>query len=172
MPDPAATDEHGRPGARLFPNLFAPLAVGSVTFKNRILVTGHMTMTVADGAPDARQLAYHQARARGGAAAIVMAAAAVHATALRGTAAIDASRDACIPGYARAAEACGRHGCPVIGQLFHPGREMTFAADGSRLASYAPSAVPSERFHSLPRGHARKAHQGSGRGLRRRRGAA
>ncbi|MHA1153598.1 MAG: hypothetical protein ACTSQ7_13215 [Alphaproteobacteria bacterium] len=66
MPDPAAIDEHGPLGAGLFPNLFTPLAVGSVTFKNRILVTGHMTMMVADGAPDDRQVAYHEACARGG----------------------------------------------------------------------------------------------------------
>jgi 2,4-dienoyl-CoA reductase-like NADH-dependent reductase (Old Yellow Enzyme family) len=139
------------PGARLFPHLFTPLSLGGVTFKNRVFVTGHMTMMVSDGVPNARQAAYHRARARGGVALIVMEAAAVHATALRGGRVIDASRDACIPGYARIAETCADYGCPVIGQLFHPGREMTFAADGSRLATYAPSPVRNERFHVVPR---------------------
>jgi 2,4-dienoyl-CoA reductase-like NADH-dependent reductase (Old Yellow Enzyme family)/pyruvate/2-oxoglutarate dehydrogenase complex dihydrolipoamide dehydrogenase (E3) component len=143
----AATDS----GVAQFPNLFSPLAVGPLTLKNRIFVTGHMTMMVTGGVPSEAQAAYYAARARGGVAMIVTEAAAVHETGLRGGKVISAIDDACIPGYARIVEACADYGCPVLGQLFHPGREMTTAPDGSLLAAYAPSAVRSDRFHVVPR---------------------
>jgi 2,4-dienoyl-CoA reductase-like NADH-dependent reductase (Old Yellow Enzyme family) len=76
----AATDS----GVAQFPNLFSPLAVGPLTLKNRIFVTGHMTMMVTGGVPSEAQAAYYAARARGGVAMIVTEAAAVHETGLRG----------------------------------------------------------------------------------------
>ncbi|MDP6069748.1 MAG: FAD-dependent oxidoreductase [Alphaproteobacteria bacterium] len=135
----------------VFPNLFSAFDLGRYRFRNRIFVTGHMTMMVTGGVPNDQQVAYYKERARGGVGLIVMEAAAVHKTALRGGSVIDASDDACIPGYSLVAEACAEYDCPVIAQLFHPGREMTLAPDGSRLVAYAPSAVPNERFRVMPR---------------------
>lgn len=116
-----------------------------------MFISGHMTMMVTDGAPDAQQAAYYSARAEGGVGLIVTEAAAVHPSGLRSGKVIDASTDACIGGYAGLVEACAPHGVPLIGQLFHPGREMARAADGSRMVSFGPSAVPSERRKSIPR---------------------
>ena len=98
-------DPIGAEQASRFPRLFSPLAVGPLTLKNRIFVTGHMTMMVTGGVPSEAQAAYYAARARGGVAMIVTEAAAVHETGLRGGSVLSAAGDACIPGYARIVEA-------------------------------------------------------------------
>ena len=132
-----------------FPHLFSPLTVGGVTLKNRILSTGHMTLMVDDGRPSEQLALYHEARAAGGAGLIVTEAAAVHPS--TAPMHITAFRDDCIPGYRRIAEACHAHDCPVFGQLGHGGRQTYGSGDGSLAVAYAPSALPGERFHVMPR---------------------
>jgi len=134
-----------------FPNLLAPLTIRGCRLKNRIFSTGHMTTLVAGGAPSEDLAAYHEARAAGGAALVIVEVAVVHPTGIFTTHTIDATSDACIPGYRRVAAAVHAHGCKVFGQLFHPGREIIESLDGSTPVSYAPSAVPNERFHVMPR---------------------
>jgi len=55
----------------MFDRLFAPIAIGPVTVRNRILSTGHATGYAEDGQPGDRELAYNVAKARGGAGLIV-----------------------------------------------------------------------------------------------------
>ncbi len=135
----------------MFPNLFSPLSVGSVTFRNRIFSTGHMTTLVNGYAPNDELAAYHEARARGGAALVIVEVASVHPSAVYTSHTIMADSDACIPGYRNIAKSVHRHDCRVFGQLFHPGRENFESIDGSAPVAYAPSAVPNERFHIMPR---------------------
>ena len=132
-----------------YPNLFSPLQVGPATFRNRIFSTGHMTCLLDDYLPDDRFVAYHEARAKGGAALIVTEAAAVHWTS--GTRNLDASKDACIPGYKRTAEAVHRHGCAIFGQLGHGGIYAATTADGSLGVAHGPSQVTTERSHTVSR---------------------
>src|SRR5262249_33087741 len=54
-------------------------------------------------------------------------------------------------GFSRIVEACAPHGCHTIGQLFHPGREVRRASDGSWPVTYSASAVANDRFHRVPR---------------------
>lgn len=131
--------------------LFSPLELRGTVLKNRILSTGHMTVMLKDGVPTDRMVAYHEARARGGAGLIVLEAARAHPSGDSGRPAIRAYDDSCIPGYRRIVEACHPHGCKVFGQLTHPGREMGLAADGTQSLAFAPSSVPNERFHVMPR---------------------
>lgn len=131
--------------------LFSPLRLGGHVIKNRIFSTGHMTVMLRDGLPTDAMVAYHEARAKGGAGLIIIEAARAHATGDSGRPAIRAYDDACIPGYRRIADACHAYDCKVFGQLTHPGREMTLAADGTLAVALAPSAVPNERFHTMPR---------------------
>ena len=133
-----------------FPHLFSPLTMRGVTLKNRIFSTGHMTTLVNDGEPNDALVAYHEARAAGGAGLIIVEVATVHESAVFTTHTIMATSDACIPGYRKIAEACHAHGCKVFGQLFHPGRELIESLDGSAPVSFAPSATPNERFHVMP----------------------
>ena len=62
-----------------------------------------------------------------------------------------ADTDDCIAGYRRLAETVHAHGTVLFGQLFHDGREMMESQDGSLSVALAPSAVPTERFHVMPR---------------------
>lgn len=110
-----------------------------------------MTVMLENGFPSDAMVAYHQARAEGGAGLIILEAARAHISGDSGRPAIRAYDDACIPGYRRIAQACHPHGCKVFAQLSHPGREMTLAADGTHAAAVAPSAIPNERFHVMPR---------------------
>jgi mycofactocin system FadH/OYE family oxidoreductase 2 len=132
-----------------FPHLFLPLEVGPLTLRNRIFSTGHMTMMVADGNPTDDMVAYHAARAAGGAGLIVTEAAAVHHSTTQMY--VMAFRDDCITPYRKIAEACHAHGCPVFGQLSHGGRQIYDSADGTAAVAYAPSSLPGERFHTMPR---------------------
>ncbi|WP_119460130.1 FAD-dependent oxidoreductase [Rhodospirillaceae bacterium SYSU D60014] len=133
-----------------FPHLFSPLQVGSVTLKNRIFSTGHDTTMPTDGLINDRLVAYHRARAEGGAGLIVVQVAGVHESARYSSHVLMATSDDCIPGYRRVAETCHEVGCKVFGQAFHPGREIMESQDGSAPVAYAPSAVPNERFHVMP----------------------
>ncbi|MFI2410365.1 FAD-dependent oxidoreductase [Streptomyces sp. NPDC018947] len=134
-----------------FPHLFSPLRIGGVTVPNRILSSGHDTVLAEDGAVTDDLIAYHEARAAGGAGLIVLQVSGVHESARYTTHVLMATDDACVPGYARLAEAVHRHGAKVFGQLFHPGREILESKDGTAPVAWAPSATPSERFHVMPR---------------------
>ncbi|MEM9667431.1 MAG: FAD-dependent oxidoreductase [Pseudomonadota bacterium] len=103
-------------------NLFEPITLGSVELKNRIVSTGHETFLDRGGLIDDELVAYHEARARGGAGLIITEVASVHVTARPEDKYLLAHTDDCIPGYARLAEAVHAHGAKLFAQLFHPGR--------------------------------------------------
>ncbi len=134
-----------------FPNLFSPLRIGGITLKNRIVSTGHETAMADAGGISEAMLAYHEARARGGAGLIVAEVALVDDAAVFVSHPIKVTSDDCIPRYRRLAEVVQRHDCRLFGQLFHPGREIIDSLDGSAPVSFAPSAVPNERFHVMPK---------------------
>lgn len=134
-----------------FPHLFSPLQIGGVTLKNRVVSSGHDTVMAHDGRVTDQLVAYHEARAAGGAGLIVVQVAGVHPTAKYTYHVLMADTDACIPGYQRLAEVAHAHGCAMFGQIFHGGREVMESQDGSLPVSLAPSAVPTERFHVMPR---------------------
>lgn len=136
----------------MFPRLFSPLTIGGVTLKNRIVSSGHDTVMADDGQVTDRLVAYHEARARGGAGLIVLQVAGVHETARYTSHVLMATDDSCVPGYAALASAVKPHGTVLFGQLFHPGREvMDLTGDGTLTVAVAPSAVPTERFRVMPR---------------------
>ena len=134
-----------------FPHLFAPLVIRDVELKNRICSTGHDTCLPTDGLPNDALVAYHAARARGGAGLIIVQVAGIHESARYTSHILMASNDDCIPGYRRIADACHQHECKVFGQLFHPGREIMESQDGSIPVAYSAATTPNERFHVMPR---------------------
>jgi 2,4-dienoyl-CoA reductase-like NADH-dependent reductase (Old Yellow Enzyme family) len=134
-----------------FPHLFSELRVGSVVLKNRIVSPGHDTAMAEDGRVSDRLVAYQQRRAEGGVGLIVLQAAGVHDSARYTSHVLMAHDDSCIPGYAKVGRAVKAYGCRIFGQLFHPGREVMESLDGSAPVALAPSAVPNERFHVMPR---------------------
>jgi 2,4-dienoyl-CoA reductase-like NADH-dependent reductase (Old Yellow Enzyme family)/thioredoxin reductase len=129
--------------------LFSPLALGPVTIPNRVVSTSHQTSLVHDHLPTDDLIAYHQARAAGGAGLIVIEATACHPTGLLTAHTIGGYLPQIVPVFARLAEAVHEHGTRLFCQLFHGGREII--AVGPRPPAVAPSAVPSWRFKTEPR---------------------
>jgi 2,4-dienoyl-CoA reductase-like NADH-dependent reductase (Old Yellow Enzyme family)/thioredoxin reductase len=134
-----------------YPRLFTPLKIGPCTIKNRIVSSGHDTVMIEHGEITDQLVAYHEARAAGGTGLIIMQVAGVHHTARYTAHVLMAIDDTCIPGYRRVAETVHAFGTKLFGQLFHPGREVMESQDGSSPVALAPSAVPNERFHVMPR---------------------
>lgn len=134
-----------------FPQLFSPLTLRRTEIRNRILSTGHQTYLAAGGLPSDDMVAYHEARARGGAGLIIIEAARFHETALSESPELIVRSDDCIPGYRRLATAVHRHGAKIFGQLSHSGRLSKRMSGGLRGVAYAPSPVPDNRFHTMPR---------------------
>jgi 2,4-dienoyl-CoA reductase-like NADH-dependent reductase (Old Yellow Enzyme family) len=134
-----------------FTHLFQPLRIRGCTLKNRIMSSGHDTTLPVDGTVNAALVAYQEARARGGVGLIVLQVSGVHETARYTNHVLMATDDASIPGYRSVAEAVHRFGTVLFAQLFHPGREIAEADGGLLSVAYAPSSVPNERFHVMPR---------------------
>ncbi len=134
-----------------YPHLFSPFKVGNLELKNRILSTGHETHLNHKGIIGDAMVAYHEARARGGAGLIMTEVALVHPGAVFVADPIRVDTDDCIPGYKRLADTLHGYDCGLIAQLFHPGREIVASEDGTAPVSYSASATPNERFHVVPR---------------------
>ena len=131
-----------------FPHLFSPIRIGGMELRNRIVSTGHETHLNEKGRIGDRIVAYHEARARGGAGLIVTEVALVHPSAVFVADPIRVDTDDCIPGYRRLAETIHGHECGLIAQLFHPGREMLASEDGTAPVSYSASPAPNRRRSS------------------------
>ena len=134
-----------------FKTLFSPLRLRQCEIRNRILSTGHQTYLAKNGLPSENMVAYHEARARGGAGLIIVEAARFHKSALSDSLELIVANDDCIEGYRKIADAVHRHGGKVFGQLSHSGRLSRRMRGGLRDVAYAPSAVPDNRFHTMPR---------------------
>lgn len=132
------------------PHLLSSIELGGRTIKNRIVSTGHHTY-LADVEPGDALIAYHEARAKGGAGLIISEIIAVHETAGFSKDLLCATERASIPAFRNLAKTCQKHGALVFGQLFHPGREILSATAGMLPVAYAPSTVPNERFHIMPK---------------------
>ena len=134
-----------------FPLLFSPLRLRNLEIRNRVLSTGHQTFLARDGLPGEDLIAYHEARARGGAGLIIVESARFHASAFTDYPELIVTDDRCIPAYRALADSVHRHGARIFGQLSHAGRVSKRVRGGLRDIAFAPSAVPDNRFHTMPR---------------------
>ena len=132
-----------------YPHLLSPVGLGPVTLRNRVISTSHQTGLVHDHLPTAELEAYHEARARGGAAAVFLEATAVHASGLLTAHTIGGFRPEIVDAYRRLADRVHAHGARLFVQLFHGGREQI--SSSPKAPAVAPSAVPSLRFKCEPR---------------------
>ena len=134
-----------------FPRLFTPLRLRNTEIRNRILSTGHQTYLAEGGLPGEDFVAYHEARARGGAGLIIVEAARFHATGFTDSPELIVASDDCIPGLRNLAGSVHRHGAKIFGQISHSGRVTRRLSGGLRGVAYAPSVIPDQRFHTMPR---------------------
>lgn len=130
-----------------FPKLLSPLQIGNVTLRNRIVSTGHGTRLCAGRIASEALIAYHEARARGGAGLIVTEAAMIDEEGVYSESHLVVDSDAVIPSLTRLATAVHAHGTRIFGQVFHLGLEQMSELDGRRAAAFGPSGGVSERFH-------------------------
>ena len=134
-----------------FPALFSPINIGGVMLKNRV-VMAPMAVNYArlDGEVSERQIAYYQARARGGAGLIIVEAACIDAPAGRegfGQILIDHPRY--LRGLSQLADSIKSCGSRAFIQLFHAGRQAHTIITG--VQPVAPSAVACATVKDVPR---------------------
>ena len=134
-----------------FPRLFTPLRLRNTEIRNRILSTGHQTYLAKGGLPGEDFVAYHEARARGGAGLIIVEAARFHSTGFTDSPELIVAGDDCIPGLRNLVGSVHRHGAKIFGQISHSGRVTKRISGGLRGVAYAPSVIPDQRFHTMPR---------------------
>lgn len=132
-----------------FPHLLSPLSVGPRTVRNRIFVSAHVPRLAEDNKPTDRYVAYHRARARGGAGLQITGAQGVHPTGTLGTPySLHNLDESVVPGYRRLADAVHEEGGLILAQLAHSGATIRNSAPGRPL--WAPSAVQSEIARETP----------------------
>jgi 2,4-dienoyl-CoA reductase-like NADH-dependent reductase (Old Yellow Enzyme family)/thioredoxin reductase len=121
-----------------YPHLFAPLAIGSLTVKNRLLMSA-MSINFGvdqDGFATEQLTAYFEARARGGVGAMLVGGGAVHPTGIELPDLPKLWDDACIPSLARMVEAMRPYDVRFGVQLMHGGRQSYHDQ------KVAPSPIP------------------------------
>jgi len=131
--------------------LWEPLQVGSVTLKNRVVVTAHALQYAVDNLMTQQSVDYYEERAKGGAGLILTEAQAVLPNS-RGLAprTHQGWDPAVIPVYERLAEAVHRHGAKVFIDLSHFGVEdhSSMFLDNWR-ALWSASGVPSFTYNEI-----------------------
>ena len=130
-------------------SLLSPLRLGPVELQNRIVSTAHQTTLVRDHLPTDDFVAYHEARARGGAGLIVLEATAPHPSGILTAHELAGYLPEIASAYRRVGNAVHPHGTRLFVQLLHGGREQI--AGPPRAPALAPSAIPSQRFRVTPR---------------------
>lgn len=133
-----------------FSGLFTPHEIRGREIRNRIFSSAHQTILAQNGAPGDDMAAYHEARAKGGTGLIIMESSRPYSDDVSASYYLDASTDACIPGYRLVADAVHKHGTLLFGQINHGGR-IAYTHEGMHMVAHAPSMVPDHRFHCMPR---------------------
>lgn len=124
-----------------------PIRIGSVELKNRVVRPAHGTMYGNRGGTGRMSdvlVAYHEARARGGAALSVIEVGSVHPSS---PLSIDLWDETVESGYRKLVERISPHGMKLFQQLWHGGHQAA-PRDGS--PPWAPSAVPSVEVGIVP----------------------
>src|SRR5215468_9090018 len=130
-----------------FRHLFTPLRLGPLVLKNRIFSTAHAEAMAEDGRPGVRLAAYHEAKARGGAALVMIGGStSVHPSSPASAWNMLANHDdSIVPAYRAVADRVHRHECRIMTQLTHLGRRAQSDVESWHVL-LAPSQIP-ERVH-------------------------
>jgi 2,4-dienoyl-CoA reductase (NADPH2) len=132
-----------------FETLFSSLRLGPLRLKNRIVAVPHGTAMMDRGVPTDDDIAFWEARAAGGVAAMITGATTTHRSGvLRDRRRAEPWNPEALAQMARRAQRVHRHGAAIFCQLNHLGREGVGGA--SEYAPVAPSAIRSPRDASTP----------------------
>lgn len=125
-----------------YPHVFQPLDIGGCTLPNRIVRTAHSTGAVGEDL-----IAYHEARAKGGAALTILQIAGVHPTSPTD---IPVHTDRVLPFYEEMADRLHAAGGRVFQQLWHGGAAMEQRSLSNFQQPLAPSPIPSPMGGVVP----------------------
>lgn len=135
-----------------FKYLFTPVKVGSVTVRNRIVMTAHTKLYAEDGMISERHAHYYAERAKGGIGLIVAEQQSVHPTSNGGFSNMCYGyREESIPRYKLVADMVHQHGATIFAQIWHCGQHAPNDALDDPTQSWAPSQVPCVAWHSTPK---------------------
>jgi len=129
--------------------LFAPLRVGRLTLRNRIVFSAHLTNQARDGMPTEQHAEYYAARAAGGAGLIISEEHSTYPGDRPYEKLIHGFDPAVVPAYRRITDAVHAHGTPILAQLNHNGGQSSSMY--TRTPVLAPSPVPDPLFREVPR---------------------
>lgn len=135
-----------------FRYLLTPLKIGSMTVRNRILVTGHSTLfSDSDSLFSERDARYFAERARGGAGLIVTGATSVHPTSATNRLYPTGYKKEIIPRYKTIADMVHEHGGRILVQLRHCGHLTDTGVFDDWRQVWAPSPVAAARVRVVPK---------------------
>ncbi|MEA1795990.1 mycofactocin system FadH/OYE family oxidoreductase 2 [Rhodococcus qingshengii] len=132
-----------------YPRLFAPLRLGNLTLRNRVVFSAHLTNYADNGLPTEQHASYYEARARGGAGLIITEEHSTHPSDRPYEKMIAGYRPEAIEGYRRITDAVHAQGSSILAQINHNGGQG--AGTYSRLPLWAPSAVADPLFREVPK---------------------
>ncbi|WP_419926225.1 FAD-dependent oxidoreductase [Candidatus Poriferisocius sp.] len=125
-----------------YPHVFQPLDIGGCTLPNRIVRAAHSTGAVGEDL-----IAYHEARAKGGAALTILQIAGVHPTSPTD---IPVYTDRVLPLYEEMAARLHAAGGKVFQQLWHGGAAIEQRSLSNFQQPLAPSPIPSPMVGVVP----------------------
>lgn len=126
-----------------YTHVHTPLRIGNQTIKNRIFRPAHGTI-LGKGSMNDTLIAYHEARARGGAGLSIIEVGSVHPTS---PLSIDLWKPELEPGYRKLMDVCRKYDMKVYQQLWHAGHHA-IPRDGS--PPWGVSATPSVEVGVVP----------------------
>jgi len=133
-----------------FKHLLSPIVIGSMTLRNRVLVTAHVPGLEQNGIATDAFIAYQRARAHGGAALQISGASSVHWSGSVGKGrGLDCTAPGSVEAYQRLADAIHAEGGRFLIQLGHSAATVNIADAGQPL--WAPSSISSELHRELPK---------------------
>lgn len=140
----------------LFPHLFSPLQINSVTLRNRIVLSPHTTGFAAPGGYlTEREAAYQAARARGGVALTVLGTNVVHRSSTLDYGVLGNLDHSYIAGYKLVSDAVHEYETKIFVQLNHQGSTavrkdaLPYLSAPSPFASYLHNEIPQEMNRAL-----------------------
>lgn len=140
--------------------------LGSLRLPNRIALAATVNNLGTNNEITAAQVAFYEERARGGTGLIVTEGLSVHPTSIPNSTVPLAYNATLVPGFARLAEAVHRHDRPILGQLWHVGRQalwnpslIPWSPSGERdpLSGSTPHVMTEEEIREVIAGFVRSA---------------
>jgi mycofactocin system FadH/OYE family oxidoreductase 2 len=129
-----------------FSLLFSPLKIGSITVRNRIFTSAHLTRFAVENYPVERYGHYYAERAKGGVGLIVAEEALVHPTTVFSRDVLIGYDEKVIPGYQRITSMVHEHGAKIISMMLHGGNLFAHPI----LPQWSSSNVPSPSAREVP----------------------